>query len=68
MVVRNFIKEYRNELELSQEELALALNVSRQTIYAIESGKYNPSLELALGLSRFFGVTVEALFKLELEN
>lgn len=65
MAVINFIKEYRKELGLSQEELALAVNVSRQTIYAIEAGKYNPSLELSLGLARFFGVTVEALFKLE---
>ncbi len=67
MVVKNFIREYRKEAGISQEELAVALNVSRQTIYAIETGKYNPSLELSLGMARYFGVTVEALFKLEEE-
>lgn len=68
MLVRNRIREFRNSAGISQEELAISMNVSRQTIYAIESGKYNPSLELSLLLARYFGVTVEQIFQLEDEG
>jgi putative transcriptional regulator len=60
--MRNQIRERRNELELSQGELAKAVNVSRQTINSIETGKYVPSLPLALALARFFETTVEEMF------
>ncbi|HAK1072424.1 TPA: helix-turn-helix transcriptional regulator, partial [Listeria monocytogenes] len=48
MKVRNKVKQLREERGIGQNELALALEVSRQTIHAIEKGKYNPSLELSL--------------------
>lgn len=51
--------------ELSQEALAQAVGVSRQTIYAIEKGKFNPSVKLALELARFFDVSVHDIFSLE---
>jgi putative transcriptional regulator len=61
-VLRNDVKERRLERGLSQAELAKAMRVSRQTINSIETGKYVPSLPLALSLGRFFGVPVEEMF------
>lgn len=49
--------------DLTQEALAAELGVTRQTILAIEKGKYDPSLDLAFKIARFFGVTVEELFQ-----
>ncbi|MBC1926215.1 helix-turn-helix transcriptional regulator, partial [Listeria innocua] len=46
-------------------DLALTLEVSRQTIHAIEKGKYNPSLELSLKMAQYFHLTIEEIFKLE---
>jgi putative transcriptional regulator len=63
--VNNNIKYYRKKLNLTQEDMAGKLNVSRQTINAIENNKYNPSLELAIKLSRLLDVTVEGLFTLD---
>jgi putative transcriptional regulator len=60
--MRNDVKERRLERGLSQAELAKAVSVSRQTINSIETGKYVPSLPLALALGRFFGVQVEEMF------
>ena len=60
--MRNDVKERRLERGLSQAELAKAVSVSRQTINSIETGKYVPSLPLALALGRFFGVPVEEMF------
>jgi putative transcriptional regulator len=60
--MRNTVRERRNELQLSQGELAKAVSVSRQTINSIETGKYVPSLPLALALARFFETTVEEMF------
>ena len=60
--MENDVREYRRTRELSQAELAVALGVSRQTIIAIESGRYSPSLPLAFRISRFFYVPVENLF------
>jgi len=51
--------------EMTQQELADKVGVSRQTIIAIEKGAFNPSVKLALKMARFFGVTVEALFALD---
>jgi len=48
--------------DLTQEALAQELKVTRQTILAIEKGKYDPSLELAFKIARFFGVSVEEVF------
>ena len=52
-------------LRISQQQLAEAVGVSRQTIYAIENGKFIPSTELALKLSAYFGKTVNELFQLD---
>jgi putative transcriptional regulator len=60
--VRNDVRSLRSARDLSQGALAEALGVSRQTINAIETGRYLPSLPLALGLARFFETTVEELF------
>ena len=58
----NAIRELRTHRQLSQAELAAAMNVSRQTINAIETGRYTPSLGLAIALARYFGSTVEEVF------
>jgi putative transcriptional regulator len=60
--VRNDLRDRRGELGLSQGDLAKAVQVSRQTINSIETGKYVPSLPLALALARYFETTVEELF------
>ncbi len=60
--MRNDVRLRRTERDLSQGALADALGVSRQTINAIETGRYLPSLPLALGLARYFETTIEQLF------
>lgn len=58
----NDVRRLREDRGLSQGQLAAALRVSRQTINAIETGRYLPSLPLALTLSRYFGRAVEEVF------
>lgn len=53
--------------EMTQEALADKLDVSRQTVYAIEKGKFNPSVALALQIAAFFGVRVEEVFNIKEE-
>ena len=60
--MKNAIRALRTENGLSQAELAVAMDVSRQTINAIETERYTPSLPLALALARFFGTPVEEVF------
>lgn len=60
--MRNRLRELREWKGLTQEDLARALGVTRQTIIAIEKGKYNPSLELAFKMARFFNVRIEDIF------
>jgi putative transcriptional regulator len=60
--VQNDVRQRRAEQGLSQAELAKAMEVSRQTINAIETGRYLPSLPLAMGLARYFGTSVEEMF------
>jgi putative transcriptional regulator len=60
--MRNDIRELRGERGLSQQELAEAMGVSRQTINSIEKERYTPSLPLAITLARFFGRPVEEIF------
>jgi putative transcriptional regulator len=60
--MRNRVRVLRTERELSQAELAAAVDVSRQTINSIEKERYTPSLPLALALARYFGSTVEEMF------
>jgi len=67
-VLENKLREFRfNRDQITQEELADTLGVSRQTILAIEHGKFNPSVVLALRLARFFGARVEEIFILREE-
>jgi putative transcriptional regulator len=58
----NTVRERRVERGMSQAQLAEAMNVSRQTINAIETERYTPSLPLALALARYFETTVEEMF------
>ncbi|GAB6102983.1 helix-turn-helix transcriptional regulator [Thermococcus atlanticus] len=60
--MRNRLRELRELKGLTQEELAKALGVTRQTIIAIERGRYDPSLRLAFKIARFFGVKIEDVF------
>jgi putative transcriptional regulator len=60
--VRNTVRELRATRGLSQGDLAKAMGVSRQTINAIETERYTPSLPLAIALARYFGATVEGIF------
>ena len=62
MAMRNDVRRLRAARDLSQGALAGALGVSRQTVNAIETGRYLPSLPLAIGMARYFGTTVEDLF------
>jgi putative transcriptional regulator len=60
--VKNRVRELRGTASLSQAELASALGVSRQTINSIETGRYLPSLPLAMAIARFFQAAVEDVF------
>jgi putative transcriptional regulator len=66
--MRNRIREERTKLGLSQAELGSELGVSRQTVIAIESGRYSPSLPLAFKIARFFNTTVDSMFDPEAEK
>jgi putative transcriptional regulator len=63
--MKNTIKVERAKKNITQAELAKVLKVSRQTIHAIETGKFVPSTTLALKMARYFGISVEELFILE---
>ena len=63
--MKNRIKELRKEQRISQEELATAVNVTRQTIISLENGKYNASLILAHDIAVYFGKTIEEIFLFE---
>ena len=60
--MRNRLRVLRAECRWSQSELASRLSVSRQTVNAVENGKYDPSLPLAFKISRVFGQPIEAIF------
>lgn len=63
--MKNIIRELRAENGWSQAHLADLLNVSRQTINAIETGKYDPSLPLAFAISKLFSQSIESIFSPE---
>ncbi|HLR42006.1 MAG TPA: helix-turn-helix transcriptional regulator [Pseudogracilibacillus sp.] len=63
--MENRIRELRREHKWTQEQLAKAVGVSRQSIVAIEVGKYNPSLDLAFKIARQFNLTIEDVFLFE---
>ena len=60
--MKNHVERLRREQGLSQEAFARAIRVSRQTVSSIETGKYNPSLELAFTIADFFGLRIEEVF------
>lgn len=60
--MKNRLKVLRAEMNWSQAELAVRLQVSRQTVHAIETGKYDPSLPLAFKIARLFGKPIEEIF------
>ena len=65
LLIENIIPELRAKKALTQQELADALDVTRATVIALEKGSYNPSLELAFRLSRFFKEDIETIFKIK---
>lgn len=60
--MENKVEKLRKALRMNQEDFARAIHVSRQTVSAIETGKYNPSLELAFVISDFFSKSIEEIF------
>ena len=60
--MENRVEKLRKERGLNQEEFAKAIRVSRQTVSSIETGKYNPSLDLAFTIADVFGKTIEEIF------
>ncbi|MBE5851492.1 MAG: helix-turn-helix transcriptional regulator [Lachnospiraceae bacterium] len=63
--MKNHIKDLRKERKISQEELAIAVSVTRQTIISLENGKYNASLMLAYEIAKYFEKTIEEVFIFE---
>lgn len=63
--MKNKIKEYRKERKLTQDDLAKAVDVTRQTIISLENGRYIASLQLAFRLAKFFNIRIEDLFIFE---
>ncbi len=59
------LKKYRQALDMSQEKLAEMVNVRRETIIRLEAGKYNPSLKLAVDISKAVGAPIEEIFVFE---
>lgn len=66
--VNNRIKEYRKQRKLTQDDLARAVDVTRQTIIALESGRYDASLKLAYRIARYFNAAIEDIFLFEEEK
>jgi putative transcriptional regulator len=64
-LVKNDVRDLRVAAGLSQRELAAALSVSRQTVNSIETGRYDPSLSLAIAIARYFSRTVEEMFHVD---
>jgi len=66
-VMKNRLEEIRKQNDIRQEDLAAALEVSRQTIGSLENGRYNPSIILAFKIARYFGMSIEEIFIYEEE-
>jgi putative transcriptional regulator len=62
LIINNSIQELRNKKNLTQQDLADAVEVTRATIIALEKGSYNPSLELAFRVAKFFKTNIENIF------
>jgi len=65
--MQNRLEQLRKERNITQEELALALEVSRQTVGSLENGRYNPSILLAFKIAKYFGTNIEEIFIYEEE-
>lgn len=65
--MENKIKEFRKSAKITQDDLAKAVDVTRQTIISLENGKYDASLRLAYKIARYFDVSIEELFIFEEE-
>lgn len=63
--MNNKIRELRKENKVTQDELARAVDVTRQTIISLENGKYNASLQLAHKIAKYFGMKIEDIFVFE---
>lgn len=63
--MKNSVKIERAVKDITQQDLAIAVGVSRQTINSIEAGRYVPSAVLAMKIARYFGKTTESIFELE---
>ena len=61
LMINNRIQELRNEKGLTQQDLAEAVDVTRATIIALEKGSYNPSLELAFRIAKYFKIGIDKL-------
>lgn len=68
VAVKNRLEEIRKQRGIKQEELASALEVSRQTIGSLENGRYNPSIILAFKIARYFDMGLEEIFIYEEEQ
>lgn len=66
--LKNRLEEIRKEREITQEELAKILEVSRQTVGSLENGRYNPSIILAFKIARYFEMAIEDIFIYEEES
>ncbi|BAK97483.1 putative Xre family DNA-binding protein [Oscillibacter valericigenes Sjm18-20] len=60
--MKNRLEEIRKQRGIKQEDLASAVEVSRQTIGSLENGRYNPSILLAFKIARYFGMSIEDIF------
>lgn len=67
-ILKNRLEELRKQRGIKQEELAAALEVSRQTIGSLENGRYNPSIILAFKIARYFHMNIEEIFIYEEEK
>lgn len=65
--MKNRLEEMRKQRDIKQEDLAIKLGVSRQTIISLEKGRYNPSIILAFKIARYFGRPIEEIFIYEEE-
>lgn len=68
VILKNRLEEIRKKNSIKQEDLASALEVSRQTIGSLENGRYNPSIILAFKIARFFNMSIEDIFIYEEED
>jgi putative transcriptional regulator len=66
--IQNSVSAYRNKMNITQEDLAAGVRVSRQTIISLEKGNYTPSILLAIKIASFFKVPVEKLFTISYEK